>query len=56
MLKDSPLATGILMMFVSCAAGIALGYVIGIDTRGVCKSYNVEATNQTVEICTRIMK
>ena len=56
MLNHDSLIIGLAMMVVSVAVGLGLGYSLGAGSRGMCKSYNVEATNQTVEICTRIMK
>ena len=56
MLKESPLAIALATIVISLAAGWALGYSMASKQRGMCKSYDVEATHQTVEICTRITK
>ncbi len=37
----------------SFASGLCLGLAVWTSYKGVCKSYDVEATQQTVEICTR---
>ncbi len=36
--------------------GIATGYAMKINERGKCKTYDVKESNQSVEICTRIIK